>query len=515
MARPNEKLAAALVELKQLQDEGVSAIQSNLLGRATREVLLKSGYIEPVIKGWYLASRPEEPTGSSTVWYAHMREFIAGYCDSRFGNNWHVNPELSLMLLSGERSLPQQIFVWATQANNQLIALPHGTSLLLYRAPSLLPAADSKEEGGLRLVNRENALAAAGESFYRQQPLAAQLNLSRLAYVDDLARVLLTESQPVVAGRLAGALRAGSRPDLADELLKTMRSAGHDVRETNPFEHPLPSLGVFARGESPYVQRIRLLWANMRQHVIDHFPQPTPKALGLASILADIEARYVTDAYHSLSIEGYRVTTELIERVRNGNWNPDDTDKSERNAMAAKGYFDVHNLVKNDIRAVWSGANVGTVFRTRLSEWYRTLWGASVTAGLLKPADLAGYRNDQVYIANAAHVPVPKDAVRDCMPVLFELLETEPHAGVRAVLGHLVFVYIHPYMDGNGRLARFLMNLMLTTGGYIWTIVPVERRNDYMMALDQASAHKNILPFTQFIAALVEAQTRERLASPG
>jgi hypothetical protein len=419
------------------------------------------------------------------------------------------------MLLSGERSLPQQIFVWATQANNQLIALPHGTSLLLYRAPSLLPAADSKEEGGLRLVNRENALAAAGESFYRQQPLAAQLNLSHLAYVDDLARVLLTESQPVVAGRLAGALRAGSRPDLADELLKTMRSAGHDVRETNPFEHPLPSLSVFARGESPYVQRIRLLWANMRQHVIDHFPQPTPKALGLASILADIEARYVTDAYHSLSIEGYRVTTELIERVRNGNWNPDDTDKSERNAMAAKGYFDVHNLVKNDIRAVWSGANVGTVFRARLSEWYRTLWGASVTAGLLKPADLAGYRNDQVYIANATHVPVPKDAVRDCMPVLFELLETEPHAGVRAVLGHLVFVYIHPYMDGNGRLARFLMNLMLTTGGYIWTIVPVERRNDYMMALDQASAYKNILPFTQFIAALVEAQTRERLASPG
>ena len=515
MARPIEKLAAALVELKQLQDAGVSAIQSKQLGRASREVLLNSGYIEPVIKGWYLASRPDQPAGSSAGWYAHRREFIAGYCDSRFGNDWHVNPELSLMLLSGERALPQQIFVWATQANNQLIALPHGTSLLLYRAPNLLPAAASKGEGGLRLVNRENALAAAGESFYRQQPLAAQLNLSRLIYVDDLARVLLTESRPVVAGRLAGALRAGSRPDLADELLKTMRSAGHDVRESNPFEHPLPALGVFAREESPYAQRIRLLWANMRQQVIDHFPLPPPNALGLASILADIEARYVTDAYHSLSIEGYRVTTQLIERVRNGNWNPDGADESERNVMAAKGYFDVHHLVKDDIGAVWSGANGGTVFRTRLSEWYRTLWGASVKAGLLNPADLAGYRNDPVYIANAAYVPVPKDAVRDCMPVLFELLETEPHAGARAVLGHFVFVYIHPYMDGNGRLARFLMNLMLTTGGYIWTIVPVERRNDYMTALDQASAYNNILPFAQFIAALIEAQTRERLASPG
>ena len=85
MARPNEKLAAALVVLKQLQDEGVSAIQSNQLGRATREVLLKSGYIEPVIKGWYLASRPDEPKGSSTVWYAHMREFITG-------TKWQLEP---------------------------------------------------------------------------------------------------------------------------------------------------------------------------------------------------------------------------------------------------------------------------------------------------------------------------------------------------------------------------------------------------------------------------------------
>jgi Fic family protein len=37
---------------------------------------------------------------------------------------------------------------------------------------------------------------------------------------------------------------------------------------------------------------------------------------------------------------------------------------------------------------------------------------------------------------------------------------------VRAALGHFLFVYIHPYMDGNGRLARFLMNLMLVDAGY-------------------------------------------------
>ena len=49
------------------------------------------------------------------------------------------------------------------------------------------------------------------------------------------------------------------------------------------------------------------------------------------------------------------------------------------------------------------------------------------------------------------------------------------------------FVYIHPYMDGNGRKGMFLMNVMLASGGYPWTIVPVSRRDDNMAALEQAS----------------------------
>jgi Fic family protein len=52
------------------------------------------------------------------------------------------------------------------------------------------------------------------------------------------------------------------------------------------------------------------------------------------------------------------------------------------------------------------------------------------------------------------------------MPERIELLRAEPDAGVRAVLGHFMFVYIHPYMDGNGRVGRFLMNTMMASGGY-------------------------------------------------
>jgi Fic family protein len=58
-------------------------------------------------------------------------------------------------------------------------------------------------------------------------------------------------------------------------------------------------------------------------------------------------------------------------------------------------------------------------------------------------------------------------------------------------------------MDGNGRMARFLMNVMLASGGYPWTVIPVEERDTYMNALEQASVHNNIEPFTMFLANLV------------
>lgn len=100
------------------------------------------------------------------------------------------------------------------------------------------------------------------------------------------------------------------------------------------------------------------------------------------------------------------------------------------------------------------------------------------------------------------------------MPVLFDLLEAESQPQVRAVLGHFAFVYIHPYMDGNGRLARFLMNLMLVSAGYVWTVVPVENRQEYMNALEQASSFANIAPFASFAAKLIEAQAEAPLPRP-
>jgi Fic family protein len=214
---------------------------------------------------------------------------------------------------------------------------------------------------------------------------------------------------------------------------------------------------------------------------------------------------FVADAYHSLSIEGYRVSTELIERVRSGAWNPDENpkDREQRNAMAARGYFQAYEAVRQSVVKVLEGQNPGEVAREHHRSWSRELFAPSVAAGLLRPADLAGYRNGPVFIRDSMHVPMNRDAVLDAVPAFFDLLRDETHPAVRVVLGHFVFVYIHPYPDGNGRMGRFLMNLMLAAGGYPWTVIPVAERKTYMAALERASVGEDIGPFAGFLAALV------------
>ena len=110
------------------------------------------------------------------------------------------------------------------------------------------------------------------------------------------------------------------------------------------------------------------------------------------------------------------------------------------------------------------------------------------------------------------YVPPRWEAVRDVMPAFFDLLEQEREPGVHAVLGHWLFGYINPYPDGNGRMARFLMNAMLASGGYPWTVVRVEDRNPYLAALDSASIDSDIAPFAGFIAERVRWSMEQRSA---
>jgi hypothetical protein len=502
-AKPPVKLAHSLAILRAIQQDGGGvAIRSKDISRIHRERLLANGFLKEVIRGWFIPTRPDERTGDSASWYMAFWKFVARYLQERFGKAWALSPEQSLMIHAGNWRVPQQLLVRSPKARNKATALPHNTSLFDIRS-ALPEAAQQHEVHGLRLFSLPASLIAVPPGFFTSHSTDARTALLSVHDASDILPGLLEGGHSTVAGRLAGAFRNVGRDRLADDILSAMRSAGYDVRETDPFSNRL-NVGT-GRETSPYVNRMRMMWYAMRTAIPKIFPPAPGIPKNKKAFLRRVQESYVTDAYHSLSIEGYRVTPELIERVQSGNWDPENhnQDREHRNALAARGYWQAYHAVLKSLEKILGGQNPGKVADADHGAWYRELFAPGVAVGLLKPADLAGYRNGPVFIRGSMHVPLNRDAVRDAMPAFFSLLGEEPDPAVRVVLGHFIFVYIHPYMDGNGRIGRFLMNAMLAAAGYPWTVIPVDKRKAYMESLEQASVHQNIVPFTRFLARLV------------
>jgi len=500
MATPSEKLAESLAALRAIQQGRADAIRTGDLSRTHRERLLENGFLQEVMKGWYIPARPDEQAGESTAWYASFWRFCAAYLGDRFKQNWCLSPEQSLFLHAGNWTVPRQLLVRTPKGGNKPTELPHGTSIFDVRAS--LPDAEQQETiNGLLVFSLPTALVQIGRGMFRANATDVRAVLAMVQDDSEVLSILLNGGHSVIAGRLAGAFRNIGRERIADGILDGMKSAGYKVSETDPFEEA-SSLLFTVREASPYVTRMRLDWQAMRGDIIETFPPAPNASIDIDAYMKNVEDVYVTDAYHSLSIEGYRVSEELIEKVRDETWNPDDEeDREHRNALAARGYYDAFQAVKDSVRKVLKGAGAGDTADADHGKWYRELFSPSITAGILQPGDLAGYRNGPVHIRQSMHTPPAKEAVRDLMPAFFDLLREEKDAAVRIVLGHFVFVFIHPYIDGNGRMGRFLMNVMMASGGYPWTVINIDGRDQYMAALEQASVHKNIKLFSRFLAA--------------
>ncbi len=506
MATVQENLANSLKELQRFQNEqGLAIVKSSDISRVHLVRLINNGFLQEVMKGWYISSRPDATPGDTTNWYTSYWYFVAAYAKARFNEDWCLTPEQSLSLYSGNRTVPAQIILRALKGSNNIVKLLHNTTLLDLKTTVATPVY-KESQFGLNIYTLPEALIECSPDFFRLDNITARTCLSLIPDASDILRIILEKGQSTKAGRLAGAFRNIGNTVIADEIIGTMKSLGYNLREEDPFT--TSSTIAYQRVTSPYETRLRLMWQAMREDVIKLYPESNKTYADIDSCLKLIEEQYKQDAYNSLSIEGYKVTDELIEKVKSGQWKPEEntSDLDQKNAMAARGYWQAFQAVKESIAKILKGANAGKTIADDHRVWYRELFAPSVRVGLLKPSDLAGYRIHQVYIKGSMHTPFSADAVRDAIPVLFELMENESNAAVRAILGHFFFVYIHPYMDGNGRIARFLMNTQFISGGYDWTVIPVERRQEYMAALEKASINSDISNFVQFLLSLSKTE---------
>lgn len=492
----NHALATLLTEARRVSTGNI--IRSADLDRPTREKLTFAGYLNEVIRGWYLLTTPAGK-GTSTLWFSNYWDFIREYLTERFTEDGYcLTAESSLDLISGQNIVSRQVTIITKKPSNQTINLPFDTSILIYQDAKNFPSVIEKTNG-INAIPLNEAICRAQPAYFINNSINMEICLKLVASPSDLSRILLASQQVAAANRLVGAFQKLEDTHTAIQIQKDMQAAGFVINPVNPFNENRLFLVGRAKIVSPISGRISAMWDRMREDVISIFP-PEPSWAD-PNTLRIIEQLYNEDSYHSLSIEGYQVTPDLIERIKSNDWSPESetSDTKQKDALAAKGYHGAFHSVVASIKKVLAGQKAGKVFYDDVQNWYRELFAPAVVAGLLPAEALAGYRSQQVYISGSRHVPPPSASVLDAMGMLEEKLCNEELAAVRAILGHFIFVYIHPYMDGNGRVGRFSMNLMLVSGGFNWTVIRTSERKTYMNALETASVKLDIKPFAKFV----------------
>ncbi|OXS58355.1 cell filamentation protein Fic [Cohnella sp. CIP 111063] len=141
-----------------------------------------------------------------------------------------------------------------------------------------------------------------------------------------------------------------------------------------------------------------------------------------------------------------------------------------------------------------------------LTEWQIKSIHSLILKGILD--DQAGvYRTQNVLISGAKHVPPDYSQVPELIANFTQWLEEEGtnlHPVARAAVIHSEFVKIHPFVDGNGRTARLLLNFELMKNGYPPIVIEKEQRLAYYTALDETHMTGDFSTFINFVTPIVD-----------
>jgi len=141
-----------------------------------------------------------------------------------------------------------------------------------------------------------------------------------------------------------------------------------------------------------------------------------------------------------------------------------------------------------------------------LSEWQIKNIHRLVLKGI-DDAYAGVYREEQVFISGAKHVPPTALLIQEKMEEMMDWYRNEGsnlYTIQRGAMLHAIFVGVHPFIDGNGRTARLLLNLELMKDGYPPVIIKVKNRLAYYEALDIAHTTNDYHDFISLVEAEVE-----------
>lgn len=213
---------------------------------------------------------------------------------------------------------------------------------------------------------------------------------------------------------------------------------------------------------------------------------------GNSALRRVMEETYYHHIYHTVAIEGSTLTLSEIRHIIETRYAVPGKSLQEQNEAigvdAAMKYINTTLL-----------SRTGTITVSDILEIHRRV------LGYVDPVEGGRLRTNQVFVGH--HIPPHPQDLQRHMQELVQWLNSEEalqlHPVEYAALAHYKLVYVHPFVDGNGRTSRLLMNLVLMQARYPPITIRKEQRAEYYSALDTAN-EGDVRPFIRFIAKCTE-----------
>ena len=335
------------------------------------------------------------------------------------------------------------------------------------------------------------------------EPLSAWLR-HLIVRTPELEEAVTANPRPVILRRLAALAGELRNESLHRQLDQLIRQISH--RKTSPSR-----TGVGTRIEvpdgvrnaprgtgSPWLdeQAMRLKRQEAEARAIIGSEADSIPVYPWDALSANAEQNKAYDAYHSTTMEGYRITREVSDAIVRGEPLPEgpQDQKTLEAAMAVKGYTVAYEGVLARAR------RKAPIDTDLILDLYEALYRPSVDVGITDTAALRGWRTGPVQLHGWRYVPPNPKKIPDLIGGLERFAARKDLDPVtRAMLVQLEFVTIHPFMDGNGRLGRLLMNEALLSAGLPWVTIRSDERLPFFRSIERAQVAADTKPFLEFV----------------
>lgn len=473
-----------------------------------RDYLRKRGLIFKVSRGCWILKRPEDEIDDvfPLLYWQAMEQILANH-------KWSLRGESALSIYNGDQAAQKRLVVKTQDKTNRTISLPLDFEIELRHDPHF----DERLIKKIDIAGRQIPAAIPELVLVDVNKFPLKEVRSFITGTDFDKRMLgaiyATSPKPVIFKRLIELAKNAKRPDLAEILKKIIEDYTHYQVVKKQKDESKPAFEKPVVLSPPWVirqeQQAKEFEDALNKHLKSKIARIKKQPLGQLLKQAREHKKY--DTYHSTSLEGYRITPEDVDVLLSGRAPKEEKGEGAdhfeklKNRMAIVGYSEAFDFILAGVKKDFEKPHITEDF---IKDTYSNLFKPSTDAGIVDYYSLTTYRNMPVYIRGARHAPPSHEKLPELMANYVKLLGEIKNPVVKAILAHYFFVTIHPYLDGNGRTGRLLMNYLLLSAGYSWVTIKTDQRGEYFEALAKAQSDEGILPFGEFILEILREASK-------